>query len=107
MVLSKAIDELSDQSNIMDAAAVTAGFIMSQQVFRRVHSRIGEAAGIGFIQQPNELDGIVTAAVFYGYGNQVVSTRTADMIATGGLVDTIDKISQRAGVQDALQGVGN
>lgn len=101
MPLQKAIDGLTDSDTIESVAYLVGGYLVTEQLTNRVRQSIQSNTGQNV---PRELNGIVTAAAFYGYGTKVVESDTAMMMGHGALLNTVDEISNRTAVANLLGG---
>lgn len=101
MGLDDITEEYLDSSNAKMVGSLVGGYLVSEQVTGRVFNFVEQQAG-GNTSVPNELNGLVTAGVFYGYGDAVFSTMTANHMAYGSLLNTVDEISNRPSVKQAL-----
>lgn len=101
MPLQKAIDGLMSSDTLESVAYLTGGYLVTEQVTRRLRMQVSGEAGVNV---PSEVDGIVTAAAFYGYGDQVFSSDTAMMMGHGALLNSVDELSNRPAVRNLVGG---
>lgn len=95
MAFDKAVNRLTNSDNLMNLAYILGGFVVTEQVTRRVGENFEGDLGQNI---PDEAYGVVTAGAFYGYGSKVFNQSTANMMAMGSLVHTADELSNRVGV---------
>ena len=99
MPVQDVMDELSDRENLKDGLSVFGGYFVSGQVTSRIVELANDYVGV---EVPPEADGLVTAAAMYGYGDEVVADRTANMMAIGGMVHAYDSFTDRESVKSAI-----
>jgi len=102
MTFNTAVNRLTDSNNLMMLANMVGGYFVSEQVTRRLVDSLGGEAGISV---PGETYGIVTAGAFYGYGGMIFSQSTANQMAMGGLLNSVDEFSNRQAVRELLGGL--
>lgn len=99
MPLQEAIEGLTSSDAMMTVAYLTGGYLVTEQVTRRLRSQISNEESFNV---PSEVDGIVTAAAFYGYGDKLVAEDTAMMMGHGALLNSVDELSSRPAVRNLL-----
>lgn len=97
MPLQDAIDGLVSSDTVESVAYLTGGYLVTEQVTRRFRTQFSGEEGLNV---PSELDGIVTAAAFYGYGDRFVGEDTAMMMGHGALLNTVDELSSRPAIRN-------
>lgn len=99
MAVQDAISTLTDSGTLENIAYLTGGYVVTEQVTRRVV----DAADMG-VDLPAETYGVVTALGFYGYGDKVVSSSTAEMMGHGALLNAVDELSNREQIRSIISG---
>jgi len=99
MPYTKAVESLTQSENLLNLVYLAGGFLVTEQIGSQVVDTVGGAVGF---ELPDETAGIVTAGAFYGYGDMVFEQPTADMMAMGSLVHSLDQFSDRNAVRGVL-----
>lgn len=89
MAFDDVIDNIADSDTLMNAGALTAGFVLSDTAVPSAVNTALSTANVDF-NVPEWAYGLVTAAAFYAYGEKAMSQETANFVALGGLVSTIE-----------------
>lgn len=101
MPLQDAIDGLMSSDTLESVAYLTGGYLVTEQVTRRLRMQVSSESGMNV---PSEVDGVLTAAAFYGYGDKVFSSDTAMMMGHGALLNTVDELSNRPAIKNLVGG---
>jgi len=99
MTFDRAVNRLTESENLLNLAYVAGGFLVAEQIGGAVADTVGDAVGFNV---PDEVPGVLTAAGFYGYGSMYLDSNTADMMAMGSLVHSMDQFSDRSAVRGVL-----
>lgn len=103
MTIQRVTNRLGDTSTYTEAGKVVGGFILADTVGPAITDRIAQATGMD-IFAADELDGIIVAAAFYGYGNSVpgLSQSDANKVGLGGVVAVLDALAERFNVRQQI-----
>lgn len=105
MTLSEAFEEVVDADNLTRLGSVLGGYVVTDQVTHRLVNMV-ESNFDGF-KIWDEVDGLVTGAAFYGYGDMLFSEDTADHMAYGALVHSTEQLADRLQRNGVLPAGGN
>jgi len=101
MPFQQAVDRLTDSDNLLMVANLVGGYFVTEQIVRRLVDSLGGEAGLNV---PDETHGVLTASAMYGYGGMVFSQSTANQMAMGGLLNSVDELSNRPAVRNLVGG---
>lgn len=99
MPYTQAVNRLTESENLLNLVYIAGGFLVTEQLGATVVDTVGDAVGFDL---PDETAGVVTAGAFYGYGDMIFEQPTADMMAMGSLVHSMDQFSDRNAVRGVL-----
>lgn len=100
MPLDEILDDYTDTENLQAVGSIVGGYVVADVVANRVVDTA--QSSLGGLDLPPETPGLVTAAAFYGYGDQVFDSMTARHMAYGGLLNSVDEFAGRPAVRNAL-----
>lgn len=101
MAIEEVLEGYTDTGKLVEVGSVVGGYLVTEQVTLR-GQRFLESLPEQDFDLPDELSGLVTAGAFYGYGEMIVSENTADHMAYGALIHSVDTFTDRPSVRSAL-----
>ena len=107
MGFKEALKNISSSDTLKTVSSILGGYLLSEQITTRAVGYVGDMAGININEKLPEVNGVITALTVEAFGTTVFNKKTIHMMASGGLLQSIDKLTDRPMIADAFKGGDN